>query len=65
MKVPYVFDGAKLTVKAFFNIIDVKYCDELLINDMDTIRDIAGRPELLEQAYQKGFALGKVLVNET
>ncbi len=64
MKVPYVFDGAKLTVKAFFQIIDVKYFDDLLINDMDTIRDIGGRPDLLQQAYQKGFTLGKTLVDE-
>ncbi len=65
MKVPYVFDGAKLTIKAFFQIIDVKYFDDLLINDMDTIRDIATRPELLEQAYRKGFALGRALVDGT
>jgi multimeric flavodoxin WrbA len=57
-----VFDGAKMTVKAFFSIIDVAYADELLVRDMDTIRDIKTRPEILEAAYQKGFALGKSLL---
>ncbi|MFA4848476.1 MAG: flavodoxin family protein [Methanoregula sp.] len=61
MKIPEVFVGAKLTVKAFFDIIDCQYTDELLISDMDTIRDIAAHPDLLEAAYQKGYALGKSL----
>ena len=62
MKVPYVFDGAKLTVKAFFTIIDVDYWGELLIPDMDTIRDITTRPKHLEEAYRKGYEMGKELV---
>lgn len=59
MKIPEVFVGAKLTIMAFFDIIDCQYSDELLINDMDTIRDLHERPDLLEAAYKKGFALGK------
>jgi NAD(P)H-dependent FMN reductase len=59
MKIPDVFVGAKLTIGAFFDIIDCRYSDELLINDMDTIRDLRQRPDLLEAAYRKGFALGK------
>ena len=61
MKTPEVFVGAKLTVKAFFDIIDCQYTDELLISDMDTIRDVTAHPDLLEAAYKKGFALGKAL----
>jgi putative NADPH-quinone reductase len=61
MNIPEVFVGAKLTVKAFFDIIDCQYSDELLISDMDTIKDIQAQPELLEAAYKKGFALGKSL----
>jgi multimeric flavodoxin WrbA len=61
MNVPYVFDGAKLTVQAFFHIIDVKYWDELLIRDMDTIKDLSRRPELLEEAYRKGKEMGRIL----
>lgn len=40
MRIPDVFIGVKLTVKAFFDIIDCQYTDELLISDMDTIMDI-------------------------
>jgi putative NADPH-quinone reductase len=59
MKIPEVFVGAKLTMKAFFDIIDCEYSDELLINDMDNIRNLHEQPEILEAAYKKGFALGK------
>ena len=62
MNLPYVFDGAKLTVHAFFDIIDVLYWDDLLINDMDTIQDLTTRPEILEQAYEKGREMGRLLV---
>jgi NAD(P)H-dependent FMN reductase len=61
MKIPDVFVGAKLTTMAFFDIIDCQYSDELLISDMDTIRDVSAHPDLLEAAYKKGFAIGKSL----
>lgn len=61
MKIPEVFVGAKLTMKAFFNIIDCPYKDELLINDMDTVQDIRTRQDLLDAAYAKGKALGESL----
>jgi hypothetical protein len=61
MKIPEVFVGAKLTAEAFFDIIDCPYTDELLINDMDTILDVAMKPELLSAAYAKGNAIGKKL----
>jgi NAD(P)H-dependent FMN reductase len=64
MKIPEVFIGAKLTIKAFFDIIDCQYSDELLINDMDTIRDLKQRPDLLEAAYRKGFSLGKSILKD-
>jgi putative NADPH-quinone reductase len=61
MNIPEVFVGVKLTIKAFFDIIDCQYSDELLISDMDNILDIRSQPVLLETAYKKGFALGKSL----
>jgi multimeric flavodoxin WrbA len=61
MKVPDVFVGLKMSVTAFFDIIDCQYSDELLISDMDTIRNIKTRPDLMEVAYKKGFDLGKSL----
>jgi putative NADPH-quinone reductase len=62
MDIPEVFVGAKLTVRAFFDIIDCQYRDELLVNGMDRIKDITTRQDLLDAAYKKGFALGASLV---
>ena len=64
MNLPYVFDGAKLTIHAFFDIIDVKYWDDLLIRDMDTLQDLTRHPEYLEEAYKKGHALGRLLAGQ-
>ena len=61
MKIPEVFVGAKLTAQAFFDIIDCPYRDELLISDMDTIRDIGKRQDLLDAAYKKGLEIGRHL----
>jgi multimeric flavodoxin WrbA len=61
MNIPEVFIGAKMTIKAFLDIIDCQYTDELLISDMDTIKDIRSQPDLLDTAYKKGFLLGKSL----
>ena len=61
MDIPEVFVGPKLTVRAFFDIIDCQYRDELLVNGMDRIRDIRTRPDLLDAAYKKGYALGASL----
>jgi multimeric flavodoxin WrbA len=61
MNIPEVFDGVKLSVHAFFDIIDCHYSDELLISNMDTIRDIRTRQDLLDSAYKKGYDLGKSL----
>ncbi|MDD1682145.1 MAG: flavodoxin family protein [Methanoregula sp.] len=61
MKIPEVFVGAKLTAKAFFDIIDCPYRDELLISDMDTIRDVRTRQDVLDAAYAKGRKLGEAL----
>jgi putative NADPH-quinone reductase len=62
MKIPEVFVGAKLTLRAFLDIIDCGYADELLISDMDTIRDIRTRRDLLDAAYTKGRSLGEALI---
>ena len=61
MKIPEVFVGAKLTAEAFFDIIDCPFSDELLISDMDTIRDIRTRQDLLDAAYAKGRKLGEAV----
>jgi multimeric flavodoxin WrbA len=62
MDCPTVFDGAKTTVTAFFEILDFRYSGDILINDMDSIHDLKTRPELLKSAYDKGEAFGKELI---
>ncbi len=64
MKIPGIFDGAKKTVHAFLDIIDCPFWDELLVPGMDTVQDVTKHSDLLDAAYQKGLALGK-LVNAT
>jgi multimeric flavodoxin WrbA len=61
MKIPEVFVGAKLSATAFFDIVDCPYRDELLISDMDTIRDVRNRQDILAAAYAKGRKLGEAL----
>jgi NAD(P)H-dependent FMN reductase len=61
MKIPEVFVGAKLSLRAFLDLIDCPFTDELLISDMDTIRDIRTRQDLLDAAYAKGRSLGEAL----
>jgi len=58
MNKPGGFDGTKQTIRAFFDIIDCHYQDELLVPGMDMIRDIGIRPDLLDAAYKKGYDLG-------
>jgi len=64
MNLPEVFDGAKMTVRAFLDIIDCAYWDELLVRDMDTIMDIETRQDLQKKAYEKGHELGMLLTKE-
>ena len=61
MNIPNVFEGVKMTARAFGEIIDCPYWDEVLRNDMDTIQDITTRPEVMEAAYRKGYELGNLL----
>ena len=61
MNIPEGFIGAKLTLRAFLDIIDCRFAEELLISDMDTIRDIRTRQDLLDAAYAKGRSLGESL----
>jgi multimeric flavodoxin WrbA len=61
MNVPGVFDGARKTILAFLDIIDCPLSDELLIPGMDAVQDVSQNPGFVDSAYNKGFALGKLL----
>ena len=49
-----LFVGAKLTVKYFFDAIDVSYSKELLLRRLDEVGAITKHPDLLDQAYELG-----------
>ncbi len=52
-----LFDGVKLTVKYFFDAIDVKYSDELLVRGADEKGEVRNQPEALEASYELGQRL--------
>ncbi len=56
-----LFDGAVLTVKYFFDAIDVKYAGDLLIKGVDDKGQIEEHPTALQDA----FRLGRELVSGT
>lgn len=65
MNLPDIFDGIKCSTFAFCDIIDCKLADELLIRDMDNKVDLDRYPDLMKEAFDKGFALGSALTNQS
>lgn len=53
-----LFDGVKLTVKYFFEAIDMTYADELLVRGVDEKGEILKYPEHLQAAYELGHRMG-------
>jgi multimeric flavodoxin WrbA len=56
-KGPRVFDGAILTVKYFFDVLNAEYAGELLFRGVEAKGDILKHPEALEQALETGRKL--------
>ena len=52
-----LFDGPKLTIKYFFEVMNARYTDELLVRGVDKKGEIKDHPDLLEQAYELGKRL--------
>ena len=52
-----VFDGAILTVKYFFDVLNADYVGELLFRGVEAKGDILKHPEALRQAYEAGREL--------
>ncbi|MDD3574308.1 flavodoxin family protein [Methanospirillum sp.] len=65
MNLPDIFDGIKNSTIAFCDIIDCKLADELLIRDMDNKVDLDRYPDLMKEAFDKGFVLGSALTNQS
>jgi len=54
-----LFDGAKLTVKCMFDVMDVDYSDELLVRGVDRKGEIKKHPTAMKDAYELGKKLAK------
>ena len=60
-KVANAFDGALVTIRSLFTVLDVTYAGELLFRNIDEKGDIAKHPDALRQA----FLAGQKLVEES
>jgi multimeric flavodoxin WrbA len=56
-KGPKVFDGAVLTVKYFFDVLNAEYVGELVFRGVEAKGDILKNPKALEQAFEAGRRL--------
>ena len=52
-----IFEGAILTAKYFFDVVNAKYMGELVFRGVDEKGDILKEPEALEQAFEAGKRL--------
>jgi multimeric flavodoxin WrbA len=52
-----VFEGAILTAKYFFDVLNAKYVGELVFKEIDARADILKHPEALRQAFEAGRRL--------
>ncbi len=52
-----VFDGAILTAKYFFDVLNAEYMGELVIREVDVKGEILNHPEVLRQAFETGEKL--------
>lgn len=55
MNIENDFDGIKLTTESFCDIIDCPYYDGVFQNNMDMVKDITARAEIMEAAYDKSY----------
>ena len=58
-KGPKVFEGAILTARYFFDVLNAEYVGELVVREVDAKGDILKHPEALEQAFETGRKLGR------
>ena len=52
-----LFDGMLLTMKYFFDTLDMELWDSLLFRQLDLAGDVEKHPEYLDQAYERGRPL--------
>lgn len=52
-----LFEGAKLTIKYFFDVFDIKYSEDLLVRAIDKKGEILNKPDELTKAFELGKKL--------
>jgi multimeric flavodoxin WrbA len=52
-----IFEGAVLTARYFFDVLNAEYAGDLLIKGVDVGGDILKQPEVLKQAFEAGGKL--------
>jgi hypothetical protein len=52
-----IFEGAILTVKYFFDVLNAEYVGELLFRGVESKEDILKHAEALQQAFEAGRRL--------
>ena len=58
-----LFDGALLTVKYFFDVLDTELYRSLLFRKLEFEDDVLKHPEYLEEAYEAGKSLAQLTGN--
>jgi multimeric flavodoxin WrbA len=58
-KGPKVFEGAILTVRYFFDVLNAEYAGELVFRGVEPKGDILKHPEALQQAFEAGRKLAQ------
>jgi multimeric flavodoxin WrbA len=51
------FEGAILTAKYFFDVLNAEYAGELVLREVDARGDVLKHPEALQQAFEAGRKL--------
>jgi multimeric flavodoxin WrbA len=51
------FEGAILTAKYFFDVLNAEYAGELVLREVDAKGDVLKHPEALQQAFEAGKKL--------
>ena len=59
-----LFDGALLTVKYFFDVLDMELWQSLLYRNLEFESDVQNKPEYLQEAYLAGKELARTLQEE-
>jgi len=59
-----LFDGTLLTMKYFFDVLDMKLWDSLLVRGLDLAGDVLAHPEYMDAAYAQGRAFAQSLEAE-